>query len=115
MTELIVVTPDDLDARISAAVRSALPNVAFPPEVAELERLRRKALLTANEVEKLYGLNARTLCNKRGQGTGPEYIQEVKNGPVYYEHDAILKYLDACRKKTYEQRPRRRFPAARCL
>ena len=96
----VAMSPAELRAMFIEAVQSMGPS-ALPVEVVELEHLKRKALLTPDEVEKLYGLNARTLCNKRGQGRGPEYIQEAATGPVFYEHKAIQAYLDLCRKRSH--------------
>lgn len=92
---VIVTTREDLTAIIAEIMGQARKDIP------ELERLKRKALLTPDEVEKLYGFNARTLANKRGAGLGPEYIQEVAGGPVYYTHKAIEEYLTSCRKRTH--------------
>lgn len=96
---VIVTTREDLTAIIAEIMGQARQDI--PQEASELERLKRKALLTPDEVEKLYGFNARTLANKRGVGLGPEYIQEVAGGPVYYTHKAIEEYLTFCRKRTH--------------
>ncbi len=98
---IIVTTPEDL-TDILKKIMPALAAPALPDDVLELERLKRKALLTAEDVEKLYGLNAGTLRNRRNQGGGPEYLQEVKGGPVFYEHKAIQSYLAKWRKKTHD-------------
>ncbi len=97
----LALSPEQLSAIVTEAVNTAMGRLTLPEMAGELEILKRKTLLTPEEVEKLYSLNARTLCNKRGIGKGPAYIQEVKNGPVFYEHTAIQAYLAACRKKTY--------------
>lgn len=93
---------DELYALIIKALGESGMAAAFPKEARELEILKRKRLLTPEEVEKLYGLKAGTLRNKRGSGVGPVYIQESAGKTVYYEHEAIQRYLDKCRKKTYD-------------
>ena len=102
MTQVIVTTPENLTNIIREALQEQGVASPISPEAQELELLKRKKLLTPKEVQKLYGLNATTLANKRCAGKGPAYIQEVEDGPVYYEQTAIQRYLDACRKKTYE-------------
>jgi len=101
-TKVIVTTPENLMDIIREVLQEQGAASSLSPEAHELEVLKRKKLLTPKEVQKLYGLNAATLANKRGAGKGPAYIQEVEDGPVYYEQAAIQRYLDACRKKTYE-------------
>ncbi len=100
MSTVIVTTPEEITAILRQIIPQAAP--VLPDDILELERLKRKALLTAEDVEKLYGLNSGTLRNKRAQGGGPEYLQEVKGGPVFYEHKSIQSYLSKWRKKTYD-------------
>lgn len=102
MTQIMVTTPEEMRLMIREEIQSAKAAAVLPPEAQELEWLKRKQLLTPKEVEKLYGLKAGTLANKRGMGRGPEYIQEGPDCPVYYEHGGIRRYLDACRKKSYD-------------
>ena len=87
-----------MPVNIDAAMNEVLRELLAP--AAELEVLRRKEMLTPLEVEALYGLNAQTLRNMRGQGRGPQYIQEYKGAPVFYEHAAIQAYKAKCRKRT---------------
>lgn len=102
MTQITLTTPEEMRLMIREEIQSAKAAAVIPPEARELDLLQRKQLLTPKEVEKLYGLKAGTLANKRGAGRGPEYIQEGQDCPIYYEHGAIRRYLDACRKKSYE-------------
>lgn len=102
MTQITLTTPEEMRQMIREEIRHA-KGADIPPEAMELELLKRKKLLTPKEVQKLYGLNANTLANKRGIGKGPAYIQEGPDCPVYYEHSAIQDYLNACRKKTYDE------------
>lgn len=96
---VIVTTREDL----AMVLADLMPmTMALPPDVVDLEILKRKELLTPDEVEQLYGLNARTMANKRGHGRGPSYIQEYRGGPVFYEHGAIRDYIRLCRRKSYE-------------
>lgn len=83
---------------IDTAMTEVLRDLLAP--AAELEKIRRKDMITPQEVEALYGLNAQTLRNMRGQGRGPQYIQEYKGAPVFYEHAAIQAYKAKCRKRT---------------
>ncbi len=100
MSTVIVTTREDLAQILKEIMPAAAP--ALPVEASELERLKRKQMLNAEEVEKLYGLNSGTLRNMRAQGRGPEYLQEVKGSPVFYEHAAIQNYLAKWRKKTHD-------------
>ena len=60
--------------------------------VQEIEELKRKVNLTPEEVERVYGLNAATLANKRAKGQGPRYIKD--GGKVLYSQKEIQKYLN---------------------
>ena len=60
--------------------------------VQEVEEIKRKVNLTPEEVEKVYGLNAATLANKRTKGAGPRYIKD--GGKVLYSQGEIQKYLN---------------------
>jgi len=59
----------------------------------EIEEIKRKVNLTPEEVERVYGLNAATLANKRTKGAGPCYIKD--GGKVLYPQKEIQKYLNA--------------------
>jgi hypothetical protein len=59
--------------------------------VQEMEELKRKVNLTPEEVERVYGLNAATLANKRGKGQGPRYIKD--GGKILYPQKEVQKYL----------------------
>lgn len=61
--------------------------------IEEMECLKRREYLTPEEVEKVYGLNAATLANKRTKGAGPRYIKD--GGKVLYHQREIQKYLNA--------------------
>ncbi|GFK95423.1 hypothetical protein NNJEOMEG_03286 [Fundidesulfovibrio magnetotacticus] len=60
-------------------------------EVAELERLQRKQLLTPGEVFALYGFPVATQETWRCRGGGPDYVKV--GASVYYTHDAIKRFL----------------------
>jgi len=98
MSTVIVTTREDL-AAIMAELMPA-PGV-MPPEVVELELLKRKETLTTDEVATLYGLNASTLRKRRMNGEGPAYSKDGDR--VLYTHAAVRKYLEARRQKTYDQ------------
>lgn len=61
--------------------------------VQEIEEIKRKVNLTPEEVERVYGLNAATLANKRTKATGPPYIKV--GGRVLYPQTELQKYLNA--------------------
>lgn len=58
-----------------------------------LEALRRKELLTAEEVQELFGLNALTLKRQRVTGDGPPYVKLP--GRVLYRPADVRSYLSA--------------------
>lgn len=89
---------------ISDEFQKALENVLKPMaeqvclSVREIEALKRKEYLTPDEVEKLYGLRATTLANKRTKAQGPEYTKAGEK--ILYRHQDVKKYLDARRVRT---------------
>jgi hypothetical protein len=91
----IVTTVDELRALLASYA------LQMPPEVVELEILRRREYLTTDEVEKLYPLKASVLRKKRADGEGPEYIKD--GARTLYTHKAIHKYLEAGRQKTLKR------------
>ena len=60
--------------------------------VQEIEEIKRKVNLTPEEVERVYGLNAATLANKRTKAAGPRYIKD--GGKILYPQKEIQKYLN---------------------
>lgn len=101
MTQLVMMTPDEVRILLHDELTKVLGSEIMPAKASELEVLKRKKLLTPKEVQKLYGLNAKTLATKRCLGTGPAYVQFEKNSPIYYEHSSLQKYLDMYRKVSY--------------
>ena len=89
---------------ISDEFAKALENVLKPMaeqvciSVGEIEKLKRKEYLSPDEVEKLYGLRATTLANKRTRAQGPEYTKAGEK--ILYRHQDVKKYLDARRVRT---------------
>lgn len=59
--------------------------------VQEIEEIKRKVNLTPEEVERVYGLNAATLANKRAKAAGPRYIKD--GGKILYPQKELQKYL----------------------
>lgn len=59
--------------------------------IAEIEHLKRKINLTPEEVEKVYGLRASTLANKRIRAEGPRYIKDGEK--VLYPQREVKDYL----------------------
>ncbi len=74
---------------IQAALERTIGPVAA--SVQEIEEIKRKVNLTPEEVERVYGLNAATLANKRTKGAGPRYIKD--GGKILYPQREIQKYL----------------------
>ena len=72
------------------------------PKAERLEYLKRKEQLNAEEVEELYGWNARTLANKRVQGLGPSYVKDGKI--ILYPQKSLKAYQDSLRVRTADQR-----------
>ena len=103
MTQVAVLTPEQIEALVDRTTERVLAerSAAMPPEVVELEKLKRKEYLTTNEVEKLYPLNANTLRKRRTNGEGPAYSKDGDN--VVYSQAAIRKYLESRRQKTHDQ------------
>ena len=60
--------------------------------VQEIEEIKRKVNLTPEEVERVYGLNAATLANKRTKAAGPRYIKD--GGKILYPQKDLQKYLN---------------------
>jgi hypothetical protein len=92
-------TREEMEAAMAAVIRREMS--AMPPEVVELEILKRKEALTPGEVEKLYGLNANTLNKRRTNREGPAYSKD--GDKVLYTHPAVKKYLESGRQKTIDQ------------
>ncbi|MHC1701820.1 MAG: helix-turn-helix transcriptional regulator [Humidesulfovibrio sp.] len=84
--------------QMDAALHGVLLELLAP--AARLEELRRKELLTGQEVEALYGLDAGTLENWRRAGVGPVSTKVGKR--VYYRHAALQDFILARQQRTYE-------------
>lgn len=87
------------EQQLDAALKSVLRDLLEP--AARLEVLRRKELLTDDEVEDLYGINAGTLGNMRREGRGPKCIRMGKT--VRYRHQDLEHYIAARQVRTYDQ------------
>ena len=85
-----------LEGALSANIDSTLERLLAP--IAQIERLKRREYLTAEEVELVYGLKAATLANKRSKAQGPEYIKD--GDKILYRQRAVKAYLDAKTIKT---------------
>ena len=94
----IITTRDDLRDIMAELMP---PLYEMPPEVVELEKLKRKEALTTKEVEKLYNLNANTLNKRRTEGDGTEFIKDGDR--VLYTHAAVKKYPESRRQLIYGQ------------
>ncbi|MBU1229578.1 MAG: helix-turn-helix domain-containing protein [Proteobacteria bacterium] len=92
-------TPAPSAAQMDAALREVLRELLEP--AARLEALRRKELITGQEVEDLYGLAYGTLRNWRAKGHGPKMTRI--GALVYYKHQDLLAFIAAHQVKTYDQ------------
>lgn len=82
-----------LDSQIAERIDQAMTGFREKLEqVVDLERLRRKALLTPAEVEKLYGLKANTLETWRCRGGGPDYTKV--GASVFYTNEALNRFIE---------------------
>lgn len=80
---------------VTAELRTALAELpSVFQAAAELELLRRKEYLNAEEVEKLYGIPAATLKTRRTRGGGPSYLQHARGSCVTYTHEDIRQYME---------------------
>lgn len=102
MSELlqIITKPDELREMLSGMLAS-LPAAQLPPEVVELEVLRRREYLTTDEVAKVFPISSNSLRKRRSQGEGPAWIKDGER--VFYKQQAVREYLDARRQKTIDQ------------
>lgn len=66
----------------------------------EIERLKKREYLTAEEVELVYGLKATTLANKRMKAMGPEYVKDGEK--ILYKQQAVKNYLSKRTVKTVD-------------
>lgn len=81
---------EQAESPICQAIEAVLERLLAP--AAELEVLRRKKILTCEEVEQLYNIKTGTLRNMRTQGRGPRYI--MYGSKVLYRHQDIENYLE---------------------
>lgn len=86
-------------AQMGAVLREVLHELLAP--VARLESLRRKELITGQEVEALYGLSYGTLRNWRSKGRGPKMTRIGQS--VYYKHQDLLVFIANHQVRTYDQ------------
>lgn len=98
---VIVTTREDLASVLSEVLNALQRAASFPPEILELEKLRRKEYLTEAEVEKLFGLKQATLRKRRTTRDGPAYSKDGER--VLYSRQAVQQYLESRRQKTHDQ------------
>lgn len=91
-------TPEEIADNLQMTFERLL--IPVVDSIGQIERLKRRECLTAEEVELLYGLKASTLANKRSRARGPEYVKD--GDKILYRHQAIKKYLDAKAVRTAE-------------
>lgn len=90
---------DVVVAQLLPELRAEIGKLFGP--AAEVEALRRKKTLTTEEVERVYGLNAGTLRNKRSRGEGPRYISDGRC--ILYRPEDVDEYLSDRVMKTHDQ------------
>lgn len=86
-------------AQIDTALREVLRELLA--SAARLEDLRRKELLSSQDVEELYGLNSGTLRNWRAKGLGPKFSRFGQL--VFYKHQDLQTFIAAHQVRTYDQ------------
>ncbi len=102
------ISGDALQRIIAEEVSAALAPMAgrilaeVAAEVAGIEALKRRPLLTPLEVQKLYGIKATTLSDKRTRGGGPDYIKEASS--VFYRPQDVDRWIERNRRMgSYER------------
>ncbi len=90
MSAFVVMSPAEMEDLIRRTIQETL---AFADS-----RENRKKLLTGEEVQAEYGINARNLEGWRARGMGPEYTTIGRR--VYYERSVIEDYIVAGRVNT---------------
>lgn len=78
---------------MSDDIQKAIAEVLAP--AAEMQLLSHKAMLTSEEVAKLYGISVSMLNVMRTQNRGPAYSQLAKGGKVLYSRQSIDAWLAA--------------------
>lgn len=89
------IPPDQMAAALNGVLRELLAPAA------KMEALRRKELLSGQEVEELYGLSYGTLRNLRTKGRGPKVIRHGQL--IFYRHQDLQSYIAARQVKSYDQ------------
>lgn len=84
-------TPEEIADNLQTVFERLLAPVV--DSIGQLERLKRREYLTAEEVELVYGLKAATLANKRSRANGPEYIKD--GDKILYRQQSVRKYLES--------------------
>lgn len=85
--QVLSLLAEKMDAALAAAGR--------------LAELRQRAMLSPQEVEEVYGLDAGSLRRMRAQGRGPRYFQE--NRLVMYRVADLNAWVEYNTKLTYDQ------------
>ena len=88
--DIPTLTPEEIAGSLQTALERMLAPVV--DSIGQLERLKRREYLTAEEVELVYGLKAVTLANKRMKAQGPEYIKDGEK--ILYKQQAVKAYLE---------------------
>lgn len=83
-------TPEEFTGNLQITLERLLTPVV--DSIGQIERLKRREYLTAEEVELIYGLNPATLANKRSKAQGPEYIKD--GDKILYKQQAVRTYLE---------------------
>ncbi|WP_298030981.1 hypothetical protein [uncultured Desulfovibrio sp.] len=88
--DIPTLTPEEIAGSLQTALERMLAPVV--DSIGQIERLKRREYLTAEEVELVYGLKAVTLANKRMKAQGPEYIKD--GDKILYKQQAVKTYLE---------------------
>ena len=94
-------TDVNLEEIVRQEVRAALQGADLG-KAAEAAALQGKVMLTAKEVQLLYGFSPSTLADLRAQGRGPRYIQTSATAPIRYRRADLDEYFSRKAVRTYD-------------
>lgn len=94
----IITTPEQLRSILESLLQDRTAYI-MPPELVEIEKLKRLPSLTPQGVSKLYGIPEQTLADWRHYKKGPRYTRRGKR--VYYSQKDLVTYFESDKRITY--------------
>ena len=94
----IVTTAEQLQTILEQILKK-MPVYIMPPELVELEKLKRRPSLSPQDVSKLYDIPEQTLADWRHYKKGPRYSKRGKR--VYYSQKDLTAFFESGRVITY--------------